>query len=425
MSERPEKPQDPDRRRTGNPFAGTGHLLSLIMSGRASSRAALVEATQLSRATVAQRLSYLFDAGLVAEADETLPSGGRPARALRLNTDFGVVLAADIGEHQVRVAVTDLRPSVITQTLTRFDLRRGPVETLGFIADQAEALLRQLRQPKEKVLGIGLSLPAPVDFAAGHVVGPSIMTGWDAFDIRGWLAARLGVEAVADNDVNLLALHYHHLAWRDVGDFFFVKAGTGIGSGVYAGGAIYRGADGASGDIGHIQLGSADGPLCRCGKLGCVEARAAGWAIARDLRAQGIEARDAKDVLALVEQNRPEAVTLVRRSGQVIGEAIADVVSILNPRVVAVGGTLAGTSDHLLSGIRELVYQRCLPLATRKLQITLVRPQEHDGLLGAALLTIDSRLAPEQVDRMLTARAAQGVDRPSGDTSRSRTATFA
>jgi predicted NBD/HSP70 family sugar kinase len=334
------------------------------------------------------------------------------------------VLSADIGEHEVRVGVTDLQPSVIVQTITSFDLRRGPVETLGFIADQAEALLRKIRQPKEKVLGIGLSLPAPVDFAAGHVVGPSIMTGWDAFDIRGWLGARLGVAAVADNDVNLLALHQHRLAWRDVGDFFFVKAGTGIGSGFYAGGGIYRGADGASGDIGHIQLGSADGPLCRCGKLGCVEARAAGWALARDLRAQGIEARDAKDVVALTELNRPEAVTLVRRSGQVIGEAIADVVSILNPRVIVVGGTLARTRDHLLSGIKELVYQRCLPLATRKLQITLARPHEHDGLLGAALLTIDSRLAPELVDRMLATRAGQGADRSVGDPGRDRTASF-
>ena len=396
--------RDAERRQASYPFAGTGHLLALIMSGRGSSRAALADASQLSRATVAQRLSYLFEAGLVTESDETLPSGGRPARVLRLNTDFNVVIAADIGERQVRVGITDLKPTVLAQNLADFDLRRGPAATLKHISEQAETLLKKLRRSRSGVLGIGVSLPAPVDFAAGKVVGPSIMTGWDGFDICGWLSARFGVDAVADNDVNLLALHEHRTYWRDADHFFYVKAGTGIGSGIFAGGAVYRGASGAAGDIGHIQLGVEDGPLCRCGKLGCVEARAAGWAIARDLRVQGIEAQDASDVVALAELNRPEVIKLLRQSGRVIGEVISDSVSILNPSVIVVGGTLARTKDHLLSGIRELVYQRCLPLATRQLEIALARVDDRSGLLGAALLTIESRLAPDLVDRLVAAR---------------------
>ena len=158
------------------------------------------------------------------------------------------------------------------------------------------------------------------------------------------------------------------------------------------------------GDIGHIQLGVEEGPLCRCGKLGCVEARAAGWAIARDLRVQGIDAHDAKDVVALAEQNRPEVVKLLRQSGRVVGEAISDVVSILNPSVIIIGGTLARTGDRLLSGIRELVYQRCLPLATRELVVALARPDDLSGLRGAARLAIDLCLAPERVDRILADR---------------------
>ncbi|HET7716392.1 MAG TPA: ROK family protein, partial [Bauldia sp.] len=358
-------------------------------------------------ATVSQRLTYLFKAGLVTESDETLPSGGRPARVLRVNPSFGVVLAADIGEGRIRIGVTDLDASVIADHLFDCDLRLGPAATLSRIATEAESLIKRTRLTKPAVLGIGVSLPAPVDFAAGKVVGPSIMTGWDEFDIRGWLSARLGIEAVADNDVNLLALHEHRSYWRNVDDFFYVKAGTGIGSGIFAGGAVYRGANGAAGDIGHIQLGVEDGPLCRCGKLGCVEARAAGWAIARDLRVQGIEAHDARDVVALAEQNRPEVIKLLRQSGRVIGEAISDAVSILNPSVIIVGGTLARTGDRLLSGIRELVYQRCLPLATRQLTVALARPDDLGGLRGAARLAIDTSLAPDRVDRILAARLAR------------------
>jgi glucokinase len=399
------------KRAPANPFAGCGALLALVMSGRGTSRAGLVAASNLSRATVSQRLAHLFKAGLVTETDETLPSGGRPARVLRVDPSFGAVLAADIGESSIRIGVTDLDATVIDHHLFECDLRQGPEATLTRIGVEAEALLRRARIHKRVVLGIGVSLPAPVDFAAGKVVGPSIMTGWDEFDICGWLSARLGIEAVADNDVNLLALHEHRSYWRDVDDFFFVKAGTGIGSGIFAGGAVYRGANGAAGDIGHIQLGVEDGPLCRCGKLGCVEARAAGWAIARDLRVLGIDAHDAKDVVALAEQNRPEVVKLLRQSGRVIGEAISDAVSILNPSVIIIGGTLARTGDRLLSGIRELVYQRCLPLATRQLTVSLSQADSLGGLRGASRLAIDLSLAPDRVDRMLAGRLGRRSSR--------------
>lgn len=395
------------KRAPANPFAGCGALLALILSGSGTSRAALVTASDLSRATVSQRLAHLFKVGLVTETDETLRSGGRPARVLRVNPSFGAVLAADIGESSIRIGVTDLNATVIDHHLFNCDLRVGPEETLTRISAEAETLLRRAGRDRRTVLGIGVSLPAPVDFAAGKVVGPSIMTGWDEFDICGWLGARLGVEAAADNDVNLLALHEHRSHWPNVDDFFFVKAGTGIGSGIFAGGAVYRGAHGAAGDIGHIQLGVEDGPLCRCGKLGCVEARAAGWAIARDLRVLGIEAHDAKDVVALAEQNRPEVVKLLRQSGRVIGEAISDAVSILNPSVIIVGGTLARTGDRLLSGIRELVYQRCLPLATRHLTVALSQADPLAGLRGAAQLAIDRSLAPDRVDRILEQRLAR------------------
>jgi predicted NBD/HSP70 family sugar kinase len=190
--------------------------------------------------------------------------------------------------------------------------------------------------------------------------------------------------------------------WPDVGQFLFIKAGTGIGSGIITDGRIYRGAQGAAGDIGHIQFASANPPLCRCGKLGCVEARAAGWALARDLRAQGFKAQNARDVIDLVRINQPEAIERVRAAGRVLGEVAADIVSVLNPAVIVIGGTLAEAGEHLLSGVRELVYQRSLPLATRKLQIAPARSDPGVGLLlGAAQLVIESQMAPAAIEQTI------------------------
>jgi predicted NBD/HSP70 family sugar kinase len=204
-----------------------------------------------------------------------------------------------------------------------------------------------------------------------------------------WLGAHYKVPIYVENDVNLMTIYEHRHNFPSVEDMIFIKAGTGIGSGIIAGGKIFRGAHGAAGDIGHIQFNSPDAPLCRCGKLGCVEARAGGWAIARDLTANGLHAETARDVVALVEMQKPEAIMLLRRAGQTIGEVASDVVSILNPSLIVVGGMLARGGDFLLSGIRELVYQRCLPLATSDLKIMLADPKTDSASIGAAHLVLD------------------------------------
>src|SRR5258708_7959237 len=147
-------------------FAGSGQLLSLIMSGRGSSRAALVEAARLSRTTVTQRLAHLFKVGLVTESEETLPSGGRPARELQLNTDFAVVLTADIGESRIRVSAANLEPRILVEKVSEFDLRAGPQASLAHISETALSLMKTLDRPMQDVLGIGVSLPAPAEFSS-------------------------------------------------------------------------------------------------------------------------------------------------------------------------------------------------------------------------------------------------------------------
>src|SRR5882757_1082632 len=257
--------------------AGAGHVLSLILSGQAKSRADLARISDLSRATIAQRLGVLFESGLLHEASETQASGGRPARVLKLNQAFGVALVADIGESRIRVAVTDLGPTVLAERLGTLGVGSGPVPILTWIAARFRELLAEIGRPAAEVLGIGLSLPAPVDHAAGQVVGPSVMTGWDHFDVPGWFLAEYTAPVFAENDVRLRTLAEHRQFWPGESQLVFIKAGTGIGSGVITDGRMHRGARGAAGDVGHIQLRDADAPLCRCGKLGCVEAYAAGW----------------------------------------------------------------------------------------------------------------------------------------------------
>lgn len=389
-----------------NAAKASGTLLSLVGSGRARSRSALTELSGLSRATVYQKLAGLIDAGLIRETEETLPSGGRPTRTLDLNRDFAVVLCADIGEQHIRVALTNLQPRILAEISETFDILRGPAVVLEWIEQQFEALLKAAGKTTRNVLGIGIGLPAPVDYANGRVVGPSVMMGWDNFEIRQHLEHRFGVPVYAENDVNLLTLADHRLRRPTVSEMVFVKVGTGIGSGIITEGRLYRGAQGAAGDIGHIQFAREPAPLCRCGKVGCVEARAAGWAIARELRKDGIEAQTARDVTRLVGLGEPLAIHLVRESGRILGEVMTSLVSILNPEMIVIGGTLAIVDDHLLSGMREMVYKRSLPLATRDLQLVVSPPDLDAGIVGAAILVVDEQMKGQNVDSVISRHSA-------------------
>jgi predicted NBD/HSP70 family sugar kinase len=387
--------------------AAAGALLALIRTGEATSRPALERASGLSRVTLAQRLSHLFEAGLLIESEAEETSRGRPARRLHLNPNSAVVIAADVGESVTRVAITDLSPRVLAETTVEVDVTSGPQRILREIVRTGGKALKDAGKTPRQALGLGLSLPAPVDHAAGRVVGPSVMRGWDDVDIRARLGAELDVPAHVDNDVNLMALSEFRGFWPEAEHFLFIKAGTGIGSGLITHQKIYRGARGASGDIGHIQFDARDAPLCRCGKLGCVEARAAGWAIARDLRALGFSAENARDVIALLEGGEPDCIQRVREAGRVLGEVAADVVSVLNPSTIVIGGVLSRAGEHLLAGVRELIYRRCLPLALEGLSVFAARSDDRAGVLGAAHLVIDAELAPAALEGTI-ARVRRG-----------------
>jgi len=369
-----------------------GQLLALITRHGPVSRAELEKLSGISRTTIVQRLSALLAAGLIREKDETQPSGGRPSRLIELNTDFALIIAVDVGESSTRVALSDLGPQILVEEVFPTQLESSPASVLLEISACSDRLLAQVGRPFSQVIGIGLCLPSRIDYRNARVFGPSVMYGWDDFDIRGWFRDHYPVRVFADNDVNLMALAEYRSHWPNEDNFFFIKAGTGIGGGIILGGEVFRGGQGTAGDIGHIQLDFPNPPLCRCGKLGCLEAYSGGWAIARDLREKGIEANNSRDVINLVKRNVPEAVQLLRVAGQGFGQVVANVVSVLNPNLIVLGGTLAQADEHLMAGIRELVNQRCLPLATRRLEIVKARTGDRAGTLGAAQLVIDEQL---------------------------------
>jgi predicted NBD/HSP70 family sugar kinase len=383
-----------------------GAMLGLIRDGLATTRADLVQLTGLARSTVSQRVDALISSRLVKEISEGSSTGGRPPAVLAFNQGAGVILTADLGATHSRIAVTDLAGVVLAETAEEMDIASGPRTVLDWLEQIFGELLRQSGRTTTEVRGIGIGLPGPVEYATGRPVSPPIMPGWDGYPIPERFES-FDVPVLVDNDVNIMALGEHWSNWRETDHLVFIKVGTGIGCGIVAGGSIHRGSQGAAGDIGHIRVTDDESVRCACGNIGCVEAIAGGGALARQLTARGSNARTSRDVVSLVRAGNAEAVRLVRQAGRLLGEVLAAATNFFNPGMIVIGGDVAEAHEQLFAGVREIVYQRSLPLATRHLRIVRSELGDRAGITGAAVMVIQHVFSAEAVDAAIAGRTAE------------------
>ncbi|ROS52846.1 ROK family transcriptional regulator [Frigoribacterium sp. PhB24] len=382
---------------------GASEIFQLLRDGAPRTRAELAAMTGLARSTIGLRLDVLAELGLVGPYADAVSTGGRPPSRVALVPSARVVLAADFGAGHVNLALTDLMGVELTSDRRLIDIADGPETTLAGMVTGADALLDRLGRTRDDLIGIGVGLPGPVQFSTGRPVNPPIMPGWDGFDVPGWVRRHLDVPVLVDNDVNIMALGERNHAWPSTDHFLFVKVATGIGSGIISGGRLQRGAQGIAGDIGHVQIPRGAGVVCHCGNVGCLEAVASGPALAGSLRALGYDCPGGRQVVELVRAGNVDAVQAVRQAGRDLGEVLTACVNMINPSVIAIGGSMAQAGEHLLAGVREVVYQRSMPLATEHLSIVPSRAGDRAGLMGASMLAIHHALSPAAIDELAAA----------------------
>ncbi|GGO71621.1 sugar kinase [Nonomuraea cavernae] len=377
-------------------------MLRLIRTGEAVTRADLGRVTGLSRPAVQLRVAELLERGLVVERADAPSTGGRPPVRLEFDAAGGLVLVAALGASRTRVAVCDLAGRELAGRDFAIDVEQGPDVVLPLLMDTWDDLLGD--RPRSMVKGVGMGVPATVEFAEGRAESARVMASWTGVVIPPMVRERFPVPVLVDNDVNVLAIGEHRGVYPELGDLMFVKVSTRIGAGVVAGGEILRGAMGAAGEIGHIPVRDGGGVLCRCGNVDCVDSVASGTALLRDLRAAGKDVKSVGDVTALVRAGDAETMAMVREAGRRIGEVLAGAVNILNPSVLVLGGDVAEAFGPLVSSIREVVYRRSTALATRRLRIEPSRLGAGAGITGCAVMVLDHVLSPDAVDDSLARR---------------------
>lgn len=374
---------------------GPEHLLTLIRTGAATSRGALARATGLSRSTVAQRVDALIEAGYVREGGPGASSGGRPPAVLEFDGSRKLVLTAVIDPSLLVAGLVNFAGTVLDRRVREIRVEDGPAVVLPMVEAEFRALIADRQVHPSSVSGIGVSVPSPVEHLTGRPIGPTIMPGWHDCPIREKLSEKFTLPVYVDNDANVMALAEYRNLEHDVTNMLYVRASDGLGAGLVLNGKLYRGAVGAAGAIGHIAVsGCTD--LCTCGNVGCVAAVASGHAIAARLREAGQDTRNAADVVLLAQQGQQDAIAMLRAAGRALGRVLAGLVNLLDPGAVVIGGELSQVQGFL-SGIREEVYGRALPLAAGHLQIIQASLGKDAGIKGAATLVADELLTPRPV----------------------------
>jgi predicted NBD/HSP70 family sugar kinase len=371
-------------------------IVNLVRTGEATTRPEIGKVTGLGRGVVSQRVDQAIQIGFLGDGEFGASSGGRAPRTLRFRAEQGRIIICALGAAHIRVGLTALDGDILEHTHRAWDIGHGPEKTIDAVMALVDEVLK--KDSKVPVWAVVVGLPGPVDFSSGQPVSPPIMPGWNGFDVRTPFEERFNAPVWVDNDVNLLALGERSRRRDALADLIYCKIGSGIGAGLLSQGRIHRGANGAAGDIGHVRVLDSTAQ-CRCGKIGCLEAVASGWALVRDVEQAVNEGATTsmapvarkgdltlEEITLAVRSGDPLAISLVQKSARVVGETISALVNMFNPAVIVIGGAIGSAGEVFLAEVRQRVYELSLPLATRDLTITMSVNDEREPLRGGAEL---------------------------------------
>jgi glucokinase len=307
------------------------------------------------------------------------------------------IAGIDIGGTKIAVAVATPDGEVLSLTRFPTEVEKGPRR----IIERAVAEVRRMAEENHaSLISVGVGCGGPLDRARGLILSPPNLPGWDEFPIIEIVEKDLGAPALLDNDANAAALGEHSRgAGRGLQDLVYITISTGIGGGIITKGEIIHGVGDAAGEVGHITI-LPDGPLCRCGERGCLETLCSGTGIARraserlatgvksamTLIAGGTDKVTAKVVAEAALEGDPVAVEIWDEAIHYLAIGIGNIISVLAPEAVILGGGVSTAGDQLFEPLRRQVPSRVKMLPFEKIKILQAELGGDSAIRGALIL---------------------------------------
>ena len=374
-------------------------ILNLLWKHQEISRADLARRTSLSRSTVSAIVSDLLSKGLAKEARAGVSSGGRRPIILEFQDQSSFIVGIELGATHVSCVLTDLRCKVRASWSAPAPVRDEPEVALQKMTMAVRSVLEAGGVQPFQVLGFGVAVPSPVDQERPGELLPLIVPKWKGYNIATHLEESFKRPVLVDNDANLGALA--ELWWgagSSARDLAYIKVATGVGAGLIINGRIFRGSGGIAGEIGHTSI-DPNGPQCICGLKGCLTTFIGTPALlerAKDkLRASGSNRLPPASIDELVNaalDGDPMSVDLIQYAGDKLGVGIANLLNLLNPEMVVLGGGIARAGDLLLDGVRTTIRGLSLPESILNTEIRTTGLNEWGIAVGAATLVLQSAL---------------------------------
>ena len=382
---------DPDTLRELN----RRRVIAALRELDAASRADLSRVTGLSRGTVASIVADLQREGVLRAGgarDMPMSGPGRPPALLTLAPPAGLAVAVDLGHRHVRVVAGDAEGVVLEERLSDLPPAMPASDMLAATADLVAELATAQNLGPRDVVAATLGLPTPMDLD-GQPMTPRFR-GLDLAESSG--LARLTSRIFFMNDADLGALGEAAFgAARGIDNFVFVKLSHGLGAGLVLGGRLFRGSAGLAGNIGHVRVRE-EGNVCICGNRGCLETLVSADSLVAALQPAHPDGDlSVADLFRLVRDGDIGAWRLVSDAGAMVGRILGEIVNVLNPSAIVVGGSLSALGEPLLQGIQASVSRYSQPIAAARLEVVRAECGERAEALGGlavALGLVDAAL---------------------------------
>lgn len=384
----------------------TSAVLLHLLFKEPAYRVQIARQTSLTTTTITNIIDELIEMGAVTEDGIEEVAGrrrvGRPRAALRLEKNARYAVGVQIGVERCRIAIANLKAEIIANRRLPFDRKTPPADIFQHISEQLEELILETGVDRQRILGVGVGAAGLVDSQSGVNILSANM-GWENVPIRDWLTERLKLPVVVDNNVKAMALGEAFFgSGRQVSSLVFVYGRTGVGSGIVIENRLLRGADLGAGEIGHMILIGSGGEKCRCGQRGCLETLVSEAALIHQaealvhnhptgLLAQRWQMADSNPIELIFQAARDgdeQVQEIVHRAACYLGIALANLVNLLNPEMIVLGGLFAQGQDLILPVARKTLEETAFAGLGKKVKLQATSFGWQAGIVGAAALAL-------------------------------------
>ncbi|MEJ6950975.1 ROK family transcriptional regulator [Natronospora cellulosivora (SeqCode)] len=369
-------------------------ILKLIYKNKLISRAEIAEETGLSPATVSNITKELLELKLVKESSRGKSRGGRKPVLLELNAKGAYFIGLEWGILNLKAVLMDLNKNIIAYekiTINNYSLENFIQLSRDMIKNMESKI------EKKQIYGIGIGLHGLVNPDKGvSLFAPHFQ--WKELEVKKELVKHFDYPIFIDNDVRVMALAEK---WNEHQNFIFVNTGSGIGAAIVIDDKLFKGYDFSAGEFGHMSIVE-NGPLCSCGNHGCLESLISTKRLLRKYNKDfnpDLSLKDMKsqwdDLLNDFSMGKNKAVDLLEEAANYLGIGLANLVNLLNPKEIIIGGDLAG-NQRLLEIINKKVKEKSLHIAGKNITITFTSFGEKVGAIGAATMVLEEIFQVEE-----------------------------